>query len=296
MDFVVTACHCLADISQSELGPATPRDDVTLEAYTFVAGTISLETYDSSFQIGKAQSLHWHPQCQSTTAIMNDIALAKMSSPFQVTPYVRPLKMFTWDKAEFKRRFHKIFGPRNQPKCTVAGWGEYRRGPVKGPTSSNRLRIVTMLVVSDADCQRAWTQMFPDSYKNWNFSEYGQMCAVSEKLDESDCTGDSGSPYVCNGRLIAVVSYGIRCGTEDPSVYQTISELVDWCKQSFVGQINMTERPDRYKIGRQLQTELPRQLNNMDPTKNGVENTKSDTSGNTFLNLVLLILVEKLWK
>lgn len=241
LNFVLTACHCVALVPTNYSGLATPDDSVKLDAYTLIAGTANLKNYDESVQIGKPVSIHFHPKCQNLKSIIYDMGLIKMRKPFVQTPYVQPVKIDTSSKKKFTQKYEELFKTDNDPTCVVAGWGDPRAGNFSPNIPTDRLKILEMFVMPEVECEREWLDIEPTDYKNFHFWDYGQICVVSENGNESDCAGDSGSPFVCDGLLVATVSYGTdACAEGAPSIYQTISELFDWIKQDFRGQINLT--------------------------------------------------------
>ena len=49
------------------------------------------------------------------------------------------------------------------------------------------------------------------------------------------CGGDSGGPFVCNGKLTGVVSWGSSCARHGfPGVYANVKTYVDWIKENSV--------------------------------------------------------------
>lgn len=63
----------------------------------------------------------------------------------------------------------------------------------------------------------------------------GQCCAFDPEAKNDACQGDSGGPlqYFTGksstlARIVGVVSFGISCGTELPSVYTRIAHYLDW--------------------------------------------------------------------
>ena len=50
------------------------------------------------------------------------------------------------------------------------------------------------------------------------------------------CLGDRGGPFVCNGVLTGVVSWGFGCSTttEYPGVYANVAHFADWIEENAV--------------------------------------------------------------
>lgn len=269
LNFVFTACHCVADIPRKKPGPGvlnTPLDD-----YLFVAGTLNIKKRENTSQEGRAVSIHIHPKCGNKRQIVYDLALIKMNRSFIQTPFVKPVKMYTWEKEKFQNLLGRMIRSKHKPKCTVAGWGKVRSGKFSKLLLSDRLKIVRMYPMRDDRCHRSWIGFAPKAYKRFNFWKHGQICVLNAMLDSSDCVGDSGSPFVCSNYLIAVVSYGTPgCAAEDPSVYTTIAELIPWVKANFTSEIDTTE-PHLVKIKpvtvQQAQRHQNTERSHVEPTK-----------------------------
>lgn len=63
----------------------------------------------------------------------------------------------------------------------------------------------------------------------------GQYCAFDSKRNSDSCQGDSGGPLqyfpTDNSTLatiVGVVSFGLSCGTDIPSIYTRVSYYLDW--------------------------------------------------------------------
>lgn len=235
LDFVVSACHCLAMVPENTTGLATPANYLKLPAYSFLVGSRNVINFEDHAQIGKAKSLHFHPQCQNNGSLVYDHALARLREPFRLTPYVKPLKMYSWDDEEFRRIFVEMFSSDKEPKCEVTGWGDTRKGVFEVNEASDMLKSLRMYVITENQCSEAWSDLLPSQFEGFNFWKYGEICTISDNNDASDCGGDSGSPFVCEGHhLIATVSYGTEdCGAGEPSVYATVAELLRWMKKDF---------------------------------------------------------------
>lgn len=294
-NFVVTACHCLAKIGGEERLAQT--QNLKMDVFQFIAGTTNLKKYESSVQIREAESFHWHPKCGTVnSSVVYDLGLAKMEDVFLNTPYVHPIKMFTWNKRRFKKYFRKMLMAKHQPVCTVAGWGEYRKSARILGKPSVRLKAVQMFVISNKQCRQSWYEMMPEQFKGHDFVKYGQICAVSEHLNSSDCDGDSGSPYVCDGYFVAVVSFGSRCGTEDPSVYQTVEDLIDWCRKDFAGEIDMKETHARRKTADATEQIVSKQPGLSQELPEPLHSNQHTITHNTRIIIAIVLLRETLEK
>lgn len=100
----------------------------------------------------------------------------------------------------------------------VSGWGTVRAGSSSLPIS---LQVVRLPVVSQATCNAAY---FGGITKN-------MLCAGYLTGGQDACQGDSGDPYVVNGQLVGIVSWGAGCGQPNfPGVYTRVSVYRDWIK------------------------------------------------------------------
>ncbi|GAB2756278.1 serine protease [Salinifilum aidingensis] len=96
---------------------------------------------------------------------------------------------------------------------TVYGWG---RTAESGP-SSPVLRSAEVPVAANAECAETYSE----------YDRSAMFCAGVPRGGVDSCAGDSGGPYVVNGRLAGVVSYGDGCGRPDtPGVYTRTSGYV----------------------------------------------------------------------
>lgn len=61
-----------------------------------------------------------------------------------------------------------------------------------------------------------------------------QLCAINLQQRSDACQGDSGGPIFLNdaitgvSTIVGIVSYGVSCGTELPSVYTRIASYAGW--------------------------------------------------------------------
>lgn len=96
----------------------------------------------------------------------------------------------------------------------VYGWG---RTSESGPPS-HVLRSVRVPVVANPDCAQAYR----------TFDGKAMFCAGVPEGGRDACAGDSGGPFVVNGRLVGVVSYGTGCARAGyPGVYTRLATYAD---------------------------------------------------------------------
>lgn len=186
---VVTAAHCTVD---QVTGVERPPEELRV-----IAGRSDLRT-----DAGNATTVAdtWrHPEYRDVQR-GDDIAVLTLRDP---------LPQPTLDLVE------PADGASYEPgtRGTVYGWG---RTSESGP-SSPALRSAEVPVESDAECQQTYS----------GYDRTAMFCAGVPQGGVDSCAGDSGGPYVVNGRLAGIVSYGDGCGRPDtPGVYTRTSEYV----------------------------------------------------------------------
>lgn len=95
----------------------------------------------------------------------------------------------------------------------IYGWGR----TAESGSASDTLRSAEVPVAGDAECHDAYPGYDPER----------MFCAGLPEGGVDSCAGDSGGPYVVNGRLAGVVSYGTGCGRPDtPGVYTRLANYV----------------------------------------------------------------------
>lgn len=162
-----------------------------------------------------------HPDYNTGTGSLDhDFALCKLDRPVEVSD----------------RQLAKLNGdgevPAIENELLAIGYG-YMNVENEIPEI---LQDVTVLSISDADCENTW-----NSVNKTHFVPEIQMCAGYLGLGEKDsCVGDSGGPLIrrtlniSDGEyidtLVGIVSFGtLPCGqAEYPAVYARISFAYDW--------------------------------------------------------------------
>ncbi|XP_018571193.1 limulus clotting factor C-like isoform X1 [Anoplophora glabripennis] len=124
---VVTAAHCVSDI-----GTKTVKD---VSDISIGLGKYDLKTYEENFQHVGLLNIFVHPKYNPWKSY-NDIAVLKLSSPVQITDYVRPSCLWDGDS-----NLENIIGREGM----VVGWG-------LNENYSHRLTQAAMPIVSTRDC------------------------------------------------------------------------------------------------------------------------------------------------
>lgn len=244
--YVITACHCVADFQNSteKRQPAVQLKG-RVEDWRYVAGSRSLNPLDGSAQIRIPLELHHHPNCAKEEALaISDIGIAKFVEPFIINEYVMPVKLLSTERQKFQAALNEVL--QHKPKCLVSGWGSTWHETINKSTNepvtsghgtevSYILKTATMEVLTEGVCVKkfkVWADHDLDDVP-MEFDKLGQICITSRKGNEGFCSGDSGSPFVCNGYFVALVSNSIECGTPLPQICQTVLVLFDWIRNDF---------------------------------------------------------------
>ncbi|MFJ5927297.1 S1 family peptidase [Kitasatospora sp. NPDC092948] len=137
----------------------------------------------------------------------------------------RDVAVLTLSEPQSDRRVLEMVGPGETgpyavgTAATVFGWGDTRGTG----NYSNTLRQVTVPIISDATCGRAYPGG-PDSA----YDPRSMVCAGEERGGKDACQGDSGGPLVVGGRLAGLVSWGAGCAeAAHPGVYTRISAVAE---------------------------------------------------------------------
>ncbi|XP_030699060.1 granzyme A-like [Lagenorhynchus albirostris] len=101
--------------------------------------------------------------------------------------------------------------------CRVAGWGRFHNNSPR----SDILREVNVTVIDRKICN-------DQSHYNYNpVIGLNMICAGSLKGGRDSCSGDSGSPLICEGIFRGITAFGLpgKCGDpRGPGVYTLLSK------------------------------------------------------------------------
>lgn len=150
--------------------------------------------------------------------LQNDIAVLTLDQPVNLasTPHINPVCPANFQANYVGRR------------CWVTGWGKDAFGP---PGNFQYiLKKVDVPVLSPEDCEQRLRRTRLGPFFQLSRSSF--ICAGGE-LGKDACTGDGGSPMVCevNGRaeLVGLVAWGIGCAEQSiPGVYVNVRSYADW--------------------------------------------------------------------
>ncbi|XP_051726522.1 trypsin-2-like [Ctenopharyngodon idella] len=132
----------------------------------------------------------------------NDIMLIKLRKPAIFNKYVKPIPLTTSCTSAGEQ-------------CLISGWGDTEVGP------ASVLQCLNLPVLSKTQCKGAYDTLITEN----------MFCAGFMEGGKDSCTGDSGGPVVCNGKLKGVVSFGEGCAQPGfPGVYAEVCRYTDWIK------------------------------------------------------------------
>lgn len=193
-DTVVTASHCLFD----------PFGNLLHEAgsYFVVAGSRRVWVNEASTKYFIAGEIFKHPRYNAET-LENDIAIIKFTQNFNFDlPSIQPIAISTSDNLT------------EGTLCSVHGWGILS---VVTLELRDILQTVDLKISNHQQCNKA--------YNNTITSK--QICAYED--DRDSCSGDSGGPFVCNNKLVGIVSFGYSCAVPGyPGVYTKVAAFQDF--------------------------------------------------------------------
>lgn len=118
-------------------------------------------------------------------------------------------------------------------KCWVSGWGKNMFGPTGSYQNIQKQVDVDILSYDNCDNLLRKTRLGP----HFKLDEQSFFCAGGENGKDA-CTGDGGSPLVCQGedgrwQLVGLVAWGIGCAQPGvPGVYVNIPAMIPWIQQS----------------------------------------------------------------
>ncbi|CAL8109399.1 unnamed protein product [Orchesella dallaii] len=176
------------------------------------AGKHNLSATEASQQILIISSIHVHPQFPGSTDYSNDIAVIKVSQPFQWTEFVTPIESL-----------HDEY-PISTEIATISGWGTKREEEI---ALQENLQKATVKIMDNLDCQQIVGHEI--------IVEESMVCIAAFNSDEpvDSCTGDQGGPLIVeeNGLavLVGLISFGTGCGRPNvPSFCTRVFNYLDF--------------------------------------------------------------------
>jgi len=162
-----------------------------------------------------------HPEYNQLN-LHNDFALVFLKTPFTLQPHIDTIC---------------LPGPQQLPEgttCFATGWGKDKFG--KEGVYQNVLKRIALPTVSKNNCQdRLRSTRLGKHFK----LDHSFMCAGGIPGQDT-CTGDGGSPLVCqlpgDGYIqVGIVAWGIGCGENGiPGVYADVTQVGNWIEDEII--------------------------------------------------------------
>jgi hypothetical protein len=166
-----------------------------------------------------------HPEF-NTRRLSNDIAILYTQKPIQLSNNVNTACL-----PSCRDQFNHTFDNGTGIRCWVAGWG---KDQVNGEFQFIQHKVDLPLVDDDNCTAKLKDALNKQKRGQGNrFSlKSSEICAGGE-LGKDACTGDGGSPLVCqamSGRwtVVGLVTWGVGCASHVPGVYARVSEFQSW--------------------------------------------------------------------
>ncbi|XP_044762636.1 trypsin-2-like [Coccinella septempunctata] len=152
-----------------------------------------------------------------------DIAVAKLRKPVKLSNKINIAKL-----PPLSKDIPLVEG-------TVLGWGETRSG-YDGNTDA--LRAVDIPIIDDKECVRSYPKGLVTDR---------MFCAKVDDGSKDSCKGDSGGPFIINGTIYGIVSWGFDCGSpENPGVYTRVPYFFDFVNNTLTEKISRFSWIDRW--------------------------------------------------
>ncbi|KAI7808444.1 hypothetical protein IRJ41_004962 [Triplophysa rosa] len=200
-NYVLTAAHCL-----------NRRDFSGMKHLEVVLGAHNIHLKEKSQQRIQVKKYIPHPWFEQNNEknYSYDIMLLKLKTKAKLNKFVEVVPLP-----------NKYVETPAHGNCSIAGWGMTNTN-IKKPSSI--LYEITLELQSNKKCEKMWQKYF-DSAR--------QMCTVSNGR-EAFCQGDSGSPLICESKLLGIASYtspDVCTNTLYPEVYVKIPAFLRWIKK-----------------------------------------------------------------
>jgi secreted trypsin-like serine protease len=188
-DSVLTAAHCVRHARR---------------VFLTVGRTVISE---SRGQVRSVRYAFTHPRYNFKKSNAYDAAVLKLRSPVKG---IKPIKLATAKQNGLEQPGHTL---------KAAGWGSRSEGG--NLQFSDRMRVVSLPVVSDRTARRAYSSQPPV------LRYFPSLMVAAGAKGKDACQGDSGGPLFNPGSTstqVGIVSYGIGCAEAGfPGVYTEIN-------------------------------------------------------------------------
>merc|ERR1719328_1020343 len=218
---VVTAAHKLKNVQQNEFLK------IRVGEYD-ASGFSSPETF--RHEEYTVRRILPHPQFNAGR-LSNDIAIVYTDRDINVNqPNVNTACLPSCSN-QFGHQFNNGTGTR----CWVAGWG---KNAIDGSFQMIQHKVDLPLVENNSCNNRlksALNRQRAGSGNRFSLSQ-SEICAGGQ-VGKDACTGDGGSPLVCQGlsgrwTVVGLVTWGVGCASDVPGVYARMSHFTQWIDQN----------------------------------------------------------------
>jgi len=168
-----------------------------------------------------------HPQFNAGR-LDNDLAILYTDRNIDIfaNPHVNTACLPSCDN-----QFDYLFSNGTGVRCHVAGWG---KDEVNGQFQFIQ-RKVSLPLVPSSSCNSKLKRALNSQRRGVGDRfqlDASEICAGGE-VGKDACTGDGGSPLVCQGKsgrwtVVGLVTWGVGCASETPGVYARISHFRNW--------------------------------------------------------------------
>merc|ERR1712203_1075277 len=165
--------------------------------------------------------------------LSNDIAILRLTQRINLNnPYVNTACLPSC-RDQFGYQFNNGTGVR----CWVAGWG---KNEVDGSFQFIQHKVDLPLVEKNScnnKLKNALNAQRAGSGNRFSLSQ-SEICAGGQ-VGKDACTGDGGSPLVCQGQsgrwtVVGLVTWGVGCASDVPGVYARMSHFTQWINENWI--------------------------------------------------------------
>ena len=193
--------------------------------FKIVAGLLNLrQTSSYGVQQLNVQQIFRH-EGFSSTGLINDITLIKLSTPAQFNDAVRPICLPDVSGSQ---------DPFIGQNVRIAGWG-YTNSATKQLADQLQQATIQILdlngdLYGGPGCN-AWIR------RGYSLTNNKQICAMSRDTRIDSCQGDSGGPLISDIKsrwyLFGIVSFGdsVCASSTAAGVYTRVSAFIPWIQQ-----------------------------------------------------------------
>lgn len=220
-DWVLTAAHCVADLSSQSGHYRATRGRNAGGAIEVVLGPVDIREVRSS-QVYQIARIVVHPRYANASGQPYDVALIQLHRAATAPPPVIEMANQEWRTGAGARKFEAAgFG------ATEEGAGlEYNRLQSRYIVSAGSVRLMAaeLYALEERRCAQTYA----------DYDAPTQLCFGLVGGGRDSCQGDSGGPLVARLTdqrtvLVGVVSFGRGCARADaPGVYTSVPAHLTW--------------------------------------------------------------------